>query len=146
MVTSVSNIVQADSLIQIHFCLSLESGFVVEDTFGEEPLELHIGSGVLIDGLEKAIIGMAAGEKKTVQLEAIDAFGLRDEDRIMAMDKDDFPAELAIEKGKIIGFTSPSGEEVAGAVLEVGDSVLVDFNHPLAGKRVIFDVEVVSLK
>ncbi|MDH5217481.1 MAG: FKBP-type peptidyl-prolyl cis-trans isomerase [Gammaproteobacteria bacterium] len=142
---NISKVVQPDSRVQIHFCLSLESGFVVEDTYEDEPLELSIGSGALIEGLERAIIGMSPGEKKTVTLDAPDAFGPRDEDRIMEMDKSDFPAELAIEKGKIIGFTAPSGEEVAGAVLEVGEAVLVDFNHPLAGKRVIFDVELVSL-
>ena len=141
-----SNVVQNGSLVQIHFRLSLESGFVVEDTYGEEPLELTIGSGDLIEGLENAIVGMGLGEKKTVQLQANDAFGLHYEDRIMEMDKEDFPSELAIEKGKIIGFTSPSGEEVAGAVLEIGENVLVDFNHPLAGKTVVFDVEVTSLK
>ena len=63
----------------------------------------------------------------------------------MEMDREEFPEELAIEKGKIIGFTAPSGEEVAGAVLEVGEKVLVDFNHPLAGKRVVFDVEIISV-
>lgn len=129
----------------MHFRLSLDSGFIVEDTYEEEPLELEMGSGELIEGLENAILGLIPGEKKSVELNALEAFGLRDEDRIMEMDKEDFPAELAIEKGKIIGFTAPSGEEVAGTVLEVGEKVLIDFNHPLAGKRVHFDVEIISV-
>lgn len=141
-----SQTIQPDSLITMHFRLALDNGFIVEDTWNDEPLSVKLGEGALIDGLEGAIVGLKVGETKSIELTPAQAFGPWDDERIMEMDKSDFPNELAIEKGKIIGFTAPSGEEVAGTVRDIRDDVVVvDFNHPLAGKQVIFDVEIISI-
>ena len=107
---------------------------------------MKLGEGALIEGLETAIVGLKVGETRTIELAPDQAFGPWDDERIMEMEKSDFPSEFAIEKGKIIGFTAPSGEEVAGTVRDIrGEVVVVDFNHPLAGKQVIFDVEIISI-
>lgn len=140
--------IQQDSTVTMHFRLSIESGFVVEDTWQEEPLVVTLGDGSLIDGLESALQGLKAGDSASIELAPADAFGPWDDERIMEMQKSDFPEEFAIEEGKIIGFTAPSGDEVAGAVRDIRDDgvVVVDFNHPLAGKQVVFDVEILSVE
>jgi len=138
-------IAQGDQ-VTLHFRLSLESGFIVEDTWNDEPLQITIGDGALIEGLEKEILGLRSGDRKDVWLGPDQAFGFRDEERIMQMSRDEFPSEIELETGKIIGFATPSGEEVAGSVLIIDDNqITVDFNHPLAGKRIEFELEIVAI-
>lgn len=130
----------------MHLRISLESGFIVEDTYGDEPICVTIGDGDLIPGLEQVMTGMQVGEKLEVTLSPFDAYGFHDDERVFEMPRSDFDESLEIEKGKIIGFITPSGEEVAGAILAVADdTVKVDFNHPLAGKNVVFDIEILKL-
>jgi len=146
-VVSTGKVAQTGSTVIVHCRLASAEGIILEDTFDEEPLTLTLGQGELIAGLEQVLLGMAAGEEKTVELGPEQAFGMPDLERIMDMDREEFPAEMAIEKGQIIGFTSPSGEDVAGMIREIGESsVTVDFNHPLAGKDIIFDVKLISIE
>jgi len=132
--------------VTLHISLVLEDGTVVENTFDDEPLTFVMGSGTLDRGLELGLYGMSEGDKQRLMLDPGQAFGVRSPDNIHTMPLDSFATDMTIEPGVIIGFEMPDGEEVAGAVLELaGDTVTVDFNHPLAGRTIIYDVEILGV-
>lgn len=135
------------SEVLMHFTLSLPDGTVADSTREGEPLRFVMGDGTLIEGLELVLYGLKKGDRQCLSIEPRDAFGFPDEENIHTMPRSEFPADMQLEAGLIIGFTTPSGEEVPGAIQEVkDDEVVVDFNHPLAGNEIIFDVEILELK
>ncbi len=136
------------SEVLMHFSIKLEDGTVADTSREEgEPLRFTMGDGSLIEGLELVLYGLKAGDTQTLRIGPADAFGFRDPDNVHQISRADFPSDIELEEGLIIAFATPSGEEVPGAVLEVGDdSVTVDFNHPLAGHEVEFDVEILEVK
>jgi len=133
--------------VTIRFQLSLEDGTVVDATEGEETLSFTLGDGTLIAGLEAVIEDLTVGECHIYLIGPEEAFGYPDEENIHTMPRSDFPDTSQLEEGQIIAFTTPTGEEVPGAILEIGnDSVKVDFNHPLAGRNLAFEVELLAMK
>ena len=132
--------------VVIKYTLATENGTVVESTEDTDPLRFTIGDGTLIEGLEAVVAGMQPGERQCVSLDPREAFGFPDETSVQVMPREDFPGDMELEPGLIIGFTTPTGDEIPGKIMEVlEDSVVVDFNHPLAGHTVTFDVELVSV-
>ncbi len=135
------------SEVLMHFSLSLADGTVADSTREGEPLRFVMGDGTLIEGLELVLYGLKKGDRQCLSIEPRDAFGFPDEDNIHTMPRSEFPADMQLEVGMIIGFSTPSGEEVPGAIQEIkDDEIVVDFNHPLAGHEVIFDVEILEVK
>jgi len=135
-----------DSRVILHLSLTLEDGTVAESTFGEEPLSFAMGDGTLVRGLELGLYGLRPGDTQRLELYPEQAFGPRDPGKIHSMPRADFDDEMVLEPGVIIGFETPDGEEIPGMVSSVGDeSVEVDFNHPLAGHTVIFNVEIIDV-
>jgi len=135
-----------DSSVILHLSLTLEDGTVAESTFGDEPLSFVMGDGTLVRGLELGLYGLRPGDTQRLVLYPEQAFGLRDPDKIHRMPRADFDDEMVLEPGVIIGFETPDGEEIPGMVSAVGDeSIEVDFNHPLAGHTVIFNVEIIDV-
>jgi len=105
-----------------------------------------MGDGTLQPGLELALYGLKAGETQTLNLLPDQAYGPRDPELIQFMPLTDFNAEFTPEAGQIIAFSLPNGEEAAGMVLDVeGGQVEVDFNHPLAGHEITFNVEIIRV-
>ncbi len=135
------------SEVTMHFTLSLVDGTIADSTHEGEPLRFVMGDGSLIEGLELVLYGLKKGDRQCLSIEPRDAFGFPDEENIHTMPRSEFPPDMELEAGLIIGFTTPSGEEVPGAIKEIkGDDVVVDFNHPLAGHEIIFDVEIIEVK
>jgi FKBP-type peptidyl-prolyl cis-trans isomerase SlpA len=133
--------------VTMHFTLTLEDGTVADASIDGEPMVFNIGDGTLIEGLEMVLYGLKVGEKQSLSIEPRDTFGFPDEDSIHTLPRSDFSDELKIEEGMIIGFSTPSGDEIPGAIMEIkDDEVKVDFNHPLAGHEVVFSVEIVDIK
>jgi FKBP-type peptidyl-prolyl cis-trans isomerase SlpA len=132
----------------MHFSLSLEDGTVAEATRDDnEPLTFVMGDGTMIEGLELALYGLKAGDKQTLSIEPKLAFGYHDPGNVHSMPRDEFPDDMQLSRGVIIEFNTPAGDEVPGTVTEVGESeVKVDFNHPLAGHEVTFEVEILSVE
>lgn len=139
--------IAAGSSVLIDYTLALEDGTVIESTQGSDPLRFVVGDGSLIEGLEASLLGLGVGDRQCVQLDPREAFGFADETNVHLMTRDKFPADMQLEQGLIVGFTTPSGEEVPGKILELPDEnlVVVDFNHPLAGHSITFDANVLAV-
>ena len=134
------------SNVTMHFSLRLTDGTVADSSFDDEPVNFTVGDGALDKGLELALIGLRAGDRQTLTLMPGQAFGVRDEAALQWVDRDRFPADMALEEGQIIGFSGESGEDIAGAVIEIQDQrIRVDFNHPLAEREIEFEVEILSV-
>ena len=140
--------IRPGSKVLMHFTLSLEDGTVAETTRDDnEPLEFVMGDGTLIEGLELALYGLKAGDKQTLSIEPKLAFGFPDPENVHSMPRHEFPQEMQLARGVIMEFNTPAGDEVPGTVVEVNDSeVKVDFNHPLAGHQITFEVEILSVE
>lgn len=133
--------------VTMHYRLSLPDGTVADETEDGEPLTFTMGDGTLIQGLELMLYGMKPGEKQCLAIEPRDAFGFPEDENVHRMPRSEFGPDMAIEPGMIVSFTTPAGQEVPGTIKEISeDSVLVDFNHPLAGFEVTFDVEILDVK
>jgi FKBP-type peptidyl-prolyl cis-trans isomerase SlpA len=130
----------------MHFAFSLTDGTVAYSSFDEEPLEFTWGDGTLRPGLELAVLGLRTGDDQTLTLLAEQAYGPYDEALVQDMPLSEFPDQIAPEPGQIIGFQTEGGEETAGTVLAVdATAARVDFNHPLAGREVVFRVRILSV-
>jgi FKBP-type peptidyl-prolyl cis-trans isomerase SlpA len=138
--------ISPESTVTLHLSLTLEDGTVAESTFDDEPLTFTLGDGSLVEGLELGLYGLHPGDTQRLNLFPEQAFGLRDPEKVHRLPRVDFPADMALEPGCIIGFDTPEGEELPGMIVSTDDtSVEVDFNHPLAGRVVIFDVEIIDV-
>ncbi|VAX12121.1 hypothetical protein MNBD_GAMMA24-997 [hydrothermal vent metagenome] len=135
-----------DCEVLLNFTLSLTDGTVVDATEENQPMRLRIGDGSLIAGLEQSLFGMKSGDHQCLLIDPRDAFGFPDETNLHEMSRAEFSGEIELQAGLIIGFSTPAGDDVPGTIKDIkGDTVLVDFNHPLAGREIIFDVEVLDV-
>jgi FKBP-type peptidyl-prolyl cis-trans isomerase SlpA len=138
--------VNAGSTVTLHLSLMLEDGTVAESTFDDEPLTFVMGDGTLVHGLELALYGLRSGDTQRLALYPEQAFGPHDPERIHLLPRGGFPADMELTPGNIIAFDTPEGEEIAGTVLSLDDrTVEIDLNHPLAGRRIVFDVEIIDV-
>ncbi|HEB56173.1 MAG TPA: peptidylprolyl isomerase [Gammaproteobacteria bacterium] len=136
-----------DCEVLLNFTLSLTDGTVVDATEENQPMRLQIGDGSLIEGLEQSLYGMKAGDHQCLSIEPRDAFGFPDETNLHEMPRSEFAEDIELKPGLIIGFSTPAGDDVPGTIKDLKDDVvLVDFNHPLAGREIIFDVEVLEVR
>ena len=139
-------VIGPDSEVTLHFTLTLRDGTVAESSREGEPLQFRMGDGSMVVGLERALLGLRSGERQSLEIEPQDAFGFPDPANVHTMSRDDFAEDMLLEPGVIISFTTPAGDELPGTVVEVEDEqVQVDFNHPLCGHTIHFDVEILSV-
>lgn len=135
------------SQVTMYFTLSLKDGTVADSTEENQPMTFTMGDGTLIAGLEMVLYGLKTGDKQCLEIGPRDTFGFPEEENFHTLPRSEFAAELPIEEGVILGFSTPSGEEIPGTIREVREhEVVVDFNHPLAGRPVIFDVEILDIQ
>ncbi|QHM73970.1 FKBP-type peptidyl-prolyl cis-trans isomerase [Mixta intestinalis] len=139
--------VQRDSAVLLHFTLKLDDGSTAESTRANgKPALFRLGDGSLSEALEAALLGLRVGDKKAFTLEPEAAFGSVSPDLVQYFSRRDFMQAGEPEVGAIMLFTGMDGSEMPGVIREIaGDSITVDFNHPLAGRTVHFDVEVLEI-
>ena len=131
--------------VTLHFAVLLETGEEVDTTRRRAPATFDVGDGSLLPGFENALLGMKAGDDAQILLEADEAFGEHNRDNVRLLDVNKF-AGIDLEPGLMVSFAAPDGE-LPGVVQRVfQDTVEVDFNHPLAGRRIIFDVSVINVE
>ena len=134
--------IQAGSKVELHFSVSIENGIEIDNTRGrDEPVSLVIGDGNLLEGFEKALFGLRAGDRRTVHLPPEDAFGQWNPENIQIFDTVKFEQRPII--GHMIEFEDKAKASLFGVVKSVNeDTTEIDFNHPLAGKNITFEVEI----
>ncbi len=138
--------VQPGSRVCMHFSLALTDGSEAVSTFGEQPLEFTMGDGTLTEELELALYGLKAGARQRIIVDGGKAYGRRDPANIHRIPLERFPPQVQPQAGLIVGFHAADGTEIPGAVVELDDTgALVDFNHPLAGREVVFTTEILSV-
>ncbi len=141
------NVVHTGSRVTLHFTLCIVDGLVVDHTEPDAPLTIVIGQGDIAVGLEKYLIGLAQGEQRHFDIPAGEVHGPADPDAHYTFARTDFPADMTLIPGTVMGFALPSGEEVPAMILAVDeDSVQVDFSHPLAEHDLSLDVTILAVE
>ena len=130
--------------VKIHYTGTLDDGSIFDSSEGREPLEFTIGENQVIKGFEDGVKDMKLNEEKTIKIKPSDAYGEKNNELIGSVPKEKFPNE--IESGSRVILKSPQGQQVTALVSEVKDgSVVLDLNHPLAGKDLTFKIKVVGI-
>jgi FKBP-type peptidyl-prolyl cis-trans isomerase 2 len=132
--------------VKVHYSGSLEDGTVFDTSEDRDPLEFTIGEGQVIPGFESAVVGMEPGQSKVVTLEPGEAYGPRRSELLVEVERDRFPSDMDVEVGSQVQVKQQDGSPRVATIARVGDdSVTLDVNHPLAGKDLTFDIELVEI-
>ena len=132
--------------VKVHYTGTLEDGSVFDSSKERDPLQFILGKGQLIKGFEEAVIGMSVGETKSVRIPSDEAYGSHREDLLLKFNKSDIPPDIEPKGGLVINLVSPDGRNLLATITEIsGDSVTLDANHPLAGKDLTFNIDLVEI-
>ncbi len=132
--------------VKVHYTGKLTDGSVFDTSQDREPLEFEIGAGMMIAGFDKAVTGMKVGDKKTAELSADEAYGQKNDEMVVEVPKAQLPEDLKPEVGQQLGMQQPNGQNIPVVVTKVEEETIeIDANHPLAGKDLVFDIELVEI-
>lgn len=132
--------------VQIHYTGTLEDGTVFDSSEGREPLSFTVGSGQVIPGFEEAVIGMIADEKKNVTIPVDKAYGPRNDELIIEVPRNQVPPDINPEVGQKLQMQGPNNQMIVVEITGLTDEqVTLDANPPLAGKNLVFDIELVAI-
>mgnify|MGYP003147923453 CR=1 FL=1 len=133
-------------IVRIHYTGRLDDGTVFDSSDGREPLEFTVGGGKVIVGFDYGVRGMTEGEEKTVRIPADQAYGERDDERIMQIPRGQVPDEITPEIGMHLQIGLPTGGAIPATIVSMDEtSITLDANHALAGKALTFDLELIEL-
>ncbi len=132
--------------VSVHYTGTLQDGTVFDSSRGSDPLTFTVGAGQMITGFDNAVRGMKVGETKTVTLPPEQAYGPYRSDLIITMGRDKFPKDITLTVGQKVQLQNNLGQQFTATVIEIGDTtVKLDANHELAGKTLIFEIELVKI-
>jgi peptidylprolyl isomerase len=132
--------------VEVHYTGKFTNGETFDSSVGSEPLAFEIGSGMVIEGFDYAVKTMAVGETKTIQIPAAEAYGEHYPEMVIQAPRNEMPADFVPELGMTIQLQSEDGEVVEANITHIGlDTITLDANHPLAGKDLVFELELVSV-
>ena len=132
--------------VKVHYTGTLEDGEVFDTSKDKEPLEFQLGQGQLIPGFEKAVEGMEVGESTTVEIPSDEAYGELRDDLVINVPKDQLPEDISPQIGMQLQVNQQDGQPIPVRITEIGDEDLtLDANHPLAGKDLKFEIELVDV-
>ncbi|HVG15421.1 MAG TPA: peptidylprolyl isomerase [Chitinophagaceae bacterium] len=138
--------VKSGDKVKVHYHGKLRNGETFDSSEGREPLEFTVGSGQVIKGFDDGVMNMQVGDKKTVEIDVENAYGEKEEGRIVDFPKSQFPEDMNPELGMQLMMTDGDGHSIPVVITEVKeDTVILDANHPLAGQDLIFDLELVEI-
>ncbi len=139
--------VEKDKVVAFHYKLTLDSGEVVDSSEDREPLNFLVGYQQIIPGLEKELLGMKVGEKKSVQVESNEGYGERDEELMQIVARDQIPENIELKEGLVLRANKEDGDVVEFTVQSFDEEkVIFDLNHPLAGETLNFETEIVNIR
>ena len=132
--------------VLVHYSGKLDSGILFDSSEGADPLEFELGSGKFIPGFEEAVVGMSPGESKTVQIPPEKAYGKYSADRVIKVDKKDFPEEIVPAEGMTLEICDSKGIMVPVQITEISENtVTLDANHPLSEQTLTFEIKLVEI-
>jgi FKBP-type peptidyl-prolyl cis-trans isomerase SlpA len=132
--------------VTLHFAIKLENGDVVDSTFDKQPATFKVGDGNLLPGFELALYGLESGDKRSLPIAPEQGFGQPNPQNVQVLPRSQFAA-MELSEGLLVIFTDAANAELPGVVKAFDDAqVTVDFNHPLAGKNLTFDVEIIAVE
>jgi peptidylprolyl isomerase len=132
--------------VTVHYTGSFADGAVFDSSMDREPLEFTIGQCAVIPGFENGIVGMKEGDAKKLNIPAEEAYGIHREDLLTVIERSQMPANIDLRQGMVLQARSPDGGTTNVTVRDISDmNVTLDFNHPLAGKELIFEVKLVKI-
>lgn len=133
--------------VTLRFSLTLTTGDVIDSNFEREPATFTVGDGSLLVGFEKALFGMQEGDRETFLIKPEDGFGQRNPNNIQEIPRDQFSEDIELSEGLMLSFADAQKTELPGVVQRFDDQrVIVDFNHPLAGRDILFDVAILRIE
>lgn len=138
--------VERSKFVSVEYKGTLENGEVFDTSEGAEPMEVMVGGGQVIQGFEDELVGMELNEKKSFTVEPDQAYGYRDENQLHTFSREEVPPDVNPEIGDVIGLQAPDGQQIPATIAEAdSEKIVVDLNHPLAGKKLNFEIEVVGI-
>ena len=144
-----ANRVQAHSFLTLHYCIALEDGTKVIDTFGGPPATLQLGAGQLVDTLESCLIGLEEGAQCSFEIGCgadVAAFGPRNPTLVQKIARSALPADVELVANNLVEFSAPGGQTYSGMLKELDEKfALFDFNHPFAERAIRFDVSIIGV-
>lgn len=139
--------VKVGDAVKVHYTGKLENGEEFDSSVGREPLGFTVGAGQMIKGFDAALPGMEVGDKKQVNITALDGYGERSEEAMIDFPKENIPADMKLELGMTLTLTNQEGQPFPVVVIEIKEeSIVLDANHFLAGKALVFDIELVEIE
>ena len=130
--------------VTLHFSLVLEDGHIIDSNFESEPATFSVGDGNLLPGFESTLMGLVNGDEREFTIPPEQAFGQHNPQNVQAVERGNFDQE-ELELGAMFSFQNGDGE-LPGVIVDVDDNeVVIDFNHPLAGKNIIFQVKIIDI-
>lgn len=137
---------QQGDLVKVHYTGRFDDGTVFDSSVGRAPLEFTIGTQQVIPGFERAVIGMNPGESRTETIPAADAYGERDDAMVIVVDRNDIPPDFEPEIGIQLQVKQPDGGVIPVIIIDVTDTTItLDANHPLAGRDLIFEIQLMAI-
>lgn len=138
---------KSNQVVTMNFTLKDDEGNIVDSTTGNEPFSFISGNDQILPGLEKIIGGMLIGTKKNIALAPEDGYGVYKDEAVRIINRSEFPEDMELEEERGFFAKAPNGKDVQFFIKNIdGDNIKVDFNHPLAGKTLYFDVELLNLR
>ena len=132
--------------VKVHYTGRLDDGSVFDSSLDGEPLQFIIGEGHVIQGFEEAVEGMSPGEKKTVRIEFEKAYGPHYDEGVIVVERSGLPEDLKPKVGDVLQIPQHDGDPLIVTVKEITDTTItLDANHPLAGKDLIFEIELMEI-
>lgn len=134
------------SRVKLHYTGTLHDGTQFDSSKGREPLEFEVGAGQVIAGFDAAVRGLSEGDTKTFKVASADGYGEYRDDLVGQIPHSHLPDDVKVEVGQQLQMTQKDGQQFVVNVTDVGEeTITVDANHPLAGKDLIFEIEVVEV-
>jgi peptidylprolyl isomerase len=138
--------VKNGDVVRVHYTGKFLNGESFDSSVDRDPLEFTVGAGMMIKGFDAAMPGMAVGDKKTVNIAAVDAYGEKDPTAIIEFPKENVPEDMKLEPGMSLTLTNQEGQPFPVVVTEIKEALVVlDANHFLAGQELVFDIELVEI-